>query len=132
MNARRHHPGQRPHGPTLGWAPKEHAFRFLAPKAARAWLVERAHPEDAASERVTEMTAFAHPQGLGFEVHQAHPHKYFRYRVQQGDETFDIADPRSTAYTPYANASRRRFSTNAPQPSARAYPFALASRTPSM
>ncbi len=87
----------RARGPVLGWSSKEHAFRVLAPKADRAWLIERRHPEDAASERVTEMTAFVHPHGLGFEVREPQPMTYYRYRISQHGAHFDIADPRSVA-----------------------------------
>ncbi len=95
MTARR--AGTRAHAPGLGWCAREHAFRVLAPLADRAWLIERRHPEDAASERVTPMTAVAHPHGHAFELTQPAPHTYYRYRIAQQGEIFDIADPRSQA-----------------------------------
>ncbi len=97
MSARHGHGHPRGHGPALGWAPKEHTFRVLAPLADHAWLVQRRHPDDAESEQIKEMTAMTHPHGLGFEVHEAHPLRYYRYRIGQNGEQFDIADPRSIA-----------------------------------
>jgi pullulanase/glycogen debranching enzyme len=95
--SKRTHANLRAHAPNLGWSGREHAFRLLAPKAQRVWLVQRSHPEDAASERIAEMTPFVHPHGAGFEAHDALPLRYYRYRVEQDQETFDIADPRSFA-----------------------------------
>ncbi len=97
MTPARRAAAQRTPAPTLGWLSAEGLFRLLAPVADRVWLIERPHPDAADRERVTEMTAFAHPHGRAFAVQQSEPLTYYRYRVQQHDATFDIADPRSVA-----------------------------------
>lgn len=88
-------------GPTpsvrLGWLPDAGLFRLVAPKAKQVELVERSHPEDSQSERVTPARHRRAPDLQFFEVHQPEPLGYYRYRVHKPDEVFDIADPRSHA-----------------------------------
>lgn len=95
MSPRRNSASVHPHAPAWGWVEQEHAFRLLAPKATQVTLVERPHPENSVQERLTPMTAYAHPHGQGWEGKQAQPLGYYRFRVEQDGQTFDVADPRS-------------------------------------
>ena len=79
----------------LGWQPQLGVFRLVAPHAQAVQLVERRHPEDAASERVTHSRHRRGPHLVYWEISRKDPLRYYRYRVMQGGETYDIADPRS-------------------------------------
>lgn len=79
----------------LGWLPEAGLFRLVAPRAEAVWLVERAHPEDAVSERVTPARHRRAPGMLFWEIAKPKPLRYYRYRVRQHGEQFDIADPRA-------------------------------------
>ncbi|MBM4345698.1 MAG: hypothetical protein FJ100_20180 [Deltaproteobacteria bacterium] len=79
----------------LGWLPEAGLFRLVAPRAEAVWLVERAHPDDVTSERVTPARHRRAPGMLYWEISQRAPLRYYRYRVRQGDELCDVADPRS-------------------------------------
>lgn len=81
----------------LGWVAARGVFRLVAPKADAVWLIQRRHPEDAASERIVAATPRRAPHLHFWEAADKAPLRYYRYRVRQGDETFDIADPRSFA-----------------------------------
>jgi pullulanase/glycogen debranching enzyme len=81
----------------LGWLPDRGLFRLAAPKAKAAWLIERRHPEDAASERVTRMVHRRAGHHLFWEVHQPEPQRYYRFLVEQDGEAVQVADPWSRA-----------------------------------
>ncbi len=79
----------------LGWLAEAGLFRLVAPRAEAVWLVERAHPDDARSERLTAARHRRAPGMLYWEIAQRAPLRYYRYRVQQAGEVFEIADPRA-------------------------------------
>lgn len=80
----------------LGWVESERVFRLVALKATAVSLVLRRHPEDP-DEVVRPMQRQPDGDGFVWEVAEPDPATYYRYRVVQGDETIDIADPWSLA-----------------------------------
>ncbi len=77
----------------LGWLWQQGTFRLLAPLAQAVSLVERKHPEQPL-ERITVGQSNGH--GI-WEIAQPEPWRYYRFRVQQAGQTFDVSDPWSTA-----------------------------------
>lgn len=81
----------------LGWVASEGCFRLAAPKATRVWLLQRHHPGRADGERLSAMQPLRAPHVGLWEVAEAAPLRYYRYRVEQDGAVFEVADPRSTA-----------------------------------
>jgi len=107
-------------GPTpevaLGWLPDAGLFRIVAPRAHSAALVERRHP-NGPDERVTPARHRRAPGLTYWEAAPGAPLGYYRWRIEQAGETFDLADPRAEAvarkwevgHPTWAVAQRSRF-----------------------
>ncbi len=81
----------------LGWLPDRGLFRLVAPRAQRAWLIQRSHPDDSASEQIVPMQHRRAAHLRFWEAADKTPLKYYRFRVEQTGQMLDVADPRSHA-----------------------------------
>lgn len=77
----------------FGWTPEEHAFRLLAPDVTAVSLILRQHP-DGPAERILPMHRVT-PQA--WEIREANPWHYYRFRIERAGQVFDVADPRAGA-----------------------------------
>ena len=80
----------------LGWNRKDGRFRLLAPAAQAVELLLTSHPARGA-ERSVAMVLRKDLTPVCWEVLEPHPLRYYRFRVQQGGEVFETADPRAHA-----------------------------------
>lgn len=80
----------------LGWLSQTGEFRLQAPAAQSVLLVMRTHPESL-DEVVVAMYRAAEGGSHFWQAQEAQPLRYYRYRVVQNGQLFDVADPRSHA-----------------------------------